>query len=427
MQHDGKKGLNVQDQRLVELVRQFQKGDSGAFDKIFSLAYSNVYFMVYKMMRDHYEAEDVTQEVFTNIFNHLNELKEPQTFKKWMNQIAWHTTLDYLKSRRRNSTAGCDIDTLLETNQLCPDLQDDGKQILDAERKNVVMGAIDQLNPMLRITVLLRFFNDLKEREIAEIMNVPLGTVKRRLMIAKQQLSGKLTGVYSIFPYFFVRLAASKECRETASVLGTLIPAKLIGKTALLTGFTAGAVAAVVIHGPVIGELKYYGNESYVNEQRVQWKIDSSVPLKSVKFLERDWNISEENGLYWADISENGVYTLCVTDSCGQSAVQQIRIDNIDADSPIYCSYEERGDQMLLRFQDSCAGINWSTARFVGADGREAPVQMIDQQRGEVVLPLDAFPLQAEIEDLAGNYGVYKLELNSIQIKERQEEQNESA
>lgn len=66
MQHDGKKGLNVQDQRLVELVRQFQKGDSGAFDKIFSLAYSNVYFMVYKMMRDHYEAEDVTQEVFTN-------------------------------------------------------------------------------------------------------------------------------------------------------------------------------------------------------------------------------------------------------------------------------------------------------------------------------------------------------------------------
>lgn len=428
MPKEGKSSFSAQDQRVVELVKEFQQGNGEAYDKIYSLTYPKIYFLVYKMVRDHYEAEDITQEIFMNAYQNLKDLKEPQTFKKWLNQIAWHRTLDYLKSRRMNSTAGCNLDSLLETDRLEPALMDSGEQILSAERKSVVMGAVDELNPMLRTTVLLRFFNDLKEREIAEIMDVPLGTVKRRLMIAKQQLSGKLTGVYSIFPYFFVRLASSEECREAAGFLGAFVPARMIiGKSALAAGLATGAVAAIVMQGPRIEGLQYYGTDSYVNMQRAQWKVESTFPIKTVEIEGKDWEIKGDNELYWVDIPENGSYVISVTDVCGQKERREIQISNVDADGPIYCSYEERGDQMVLRFQDSRAGINWDSIRFIRADGSEVESFTIDRKRGEAVLPIEEFPLRAQVEDLAGNYGVYELELNTLQLKERQEQGYETA
>lgn len=427
MPPEEQRGLNPKDQRLIELVKEFQEGKRSAFDKIFSLAYPNVYFMVYKMMRDHYEAEDVTQEIFTHVFKSLASLKEPQTFKKWMNQIVWHTTLDYLKSKRRNSTTGCGMETFTGAELRIGYSDDAGSQILEAERKNAVMGAVNQLNPMLRATVLLRFFNDLKEREIAEVMNVPLGTVKRRLMIAKQQLSGKLTGIYSVFPYFFVRLSAIKECKETLGVLKVAAPAALFGRAALVTGLTAGAVATAVVQGPEVKDLKYNGRKGYVNEQRVQWKIDSALPIKSIRFLEKTGKIEEEDGKYWADITENGTYTLCVADICGQETVRQIQIDNIDAESPIYCSYTEDGNRIVLRFHDSSSGINWREAKFFCMDGRDISETAIHKEKGEAHLPLNAFPLCAKIEDFAGNYSIYRLELKDMQVGERTEEENESA
>ena len=420
------RGLSAQEQYVVGLVQSYQSGDLEAYNKIYSLSYPGIYYFVLKMVRDQYEAQDITQEVFVAVYQNLKKLKEPQSFKKWINRIAWHSTIDYLKSRRMNSTAGCDLDALLETDELEEQISDAGEQILATERHNVVMSAVDQLNPMLRTTVLLRFFNDLKEREIAEIMDVPLGTVKRRLMIAKKQLSGKLTGMYSVFPYFFLRHSAAKQCRKALGCAEAAVPAALWKRGALATGVTAGIAAAVVMQGPSIQELYYYGDTHYVNEQTVEWTVSSVLPIKEVCIEGRSWRIEEENGLYRVNIPENGSYMLTVTDVAGQRAEQLLEITNIDSEAPIYCTYrEEHGSHMRLRFQDALSGINWERTEFRNVDGEQIQATAIDRQKGEVLFPADCFPLEIQVEDMAGNYSVYALQRNTIEYFEDEEAADE--
>lgn len=418
-----KKGLTVQEQYVVELVREYQKGDSEAYNKIYSLTYPGVYYLVFKMVRDQYEAQDITQEIYVNVYQNLKKLNEPQSFKKWLNRIAWHSTLDYLKSRRMNSTAGCDLDTLVETDIEHPALSDAGEQILATERHNAVMDAVDQLSPILRTTVMLRFFNDLKEREIAEIMDVPLGTVKRRLMLAKKQLAGKLTGVYSVFPYFFLRSAANQQCGQTVGDPRALVPAAMLKKGALVAGVTAGTAAAVILQGPVIRNLKYYGMETYVNQQEVEWTVKSVLPIKSAVIEGKAWEVSEENGVYHVTVPENGDYVITVTDAGGQKSHQKIQITNIDSDAPIYRAYKESGENMLLSFQDGLSGINWEKTEFRRQDGSLVSDIIIDSERGEALLPAVEFPLEAQVEDFAGNYSVYTLKMNTIEVIGEQEDE----
>jgi len=61
--------LSLREQRVVELVREYQKGDVQAFDGIYSLCYQPIYYLIYKMVRDKHEAEDLTQEVFLQIYS----------------------------------------------------------------------------------------------------------------------------------------------------------------------------------------------------------------------------------------------------------------------------------------------------------------------------------------------------------------------
>ncbi len=418
-----KKELNVQEQYVVELVREYQKGDREAYNKIYSLTYPGVYYLVFKMVRDQYEAQDITQEIYVNVYQNLKKLNEPQSFKKWLNRIAWHSTLDYLKSRKMNSTAGCDLDALVETDTQHPALSDAGEQILATERRNAVMDAVDQLSPILRTTVMLRFFNDLKEREIAEIMKVPLGTVKRRLMLAKKQLAGKLKGVYSVFPYFFLRSVENRQCGQTVGDPQALVPVTMLKRSALVAGLTAGTAAAVILQGPVIRNLKYYGMESYVNQQKVEWTVKSVLPIKSAVIEGKAWKVSEESGVYHVTVPENGEYVITVTDAGGQKRHQKIQITNIDRDAPIYRTYKESGENMLLSFQDGLSGINWEKTEFRRPDGSLVNDVIIDTERGEALLPAEEFPLEAQVEDFAGNYSVYTLQINTIEVIGEQEDE----
>ncbi len=406
-------GLNQTEQHVVELVRKFQAGDTEAYDRIYSLTYSKTYYWIYSMVRNEYEAQDVAQEAYLTVYQNLAKLQDPQAFKKWFNQVVLHCTLDYIGSKRFKSTEGSDIDAIAESEIEGEVFSDAGQEILDAERKNAVLKAVNELNPDLRATVLLRYYNDCKEREISEIMMVPLGTVKRRLMIAKQQLSGKLTGIYSVFPFFFVRMAAQRQARFVLKKKGLKTAEKPVRKAAVCFGAAAGAAAAVVLTGPEIQDIRCYSPGTYVNEQKLEWNVSSKLPLKKVEVEGLRGAADAEGNHYRAVIRENGTYIITAYDINGRKDSQTVVIENIDSQPPIYQSYTENSGSMILRFHDTESGINWSNSSFKKENGQAAETE-IDPSAGLVRIALSDFPVQAKMEDLAGNYGYYDLNLHQI-------------
>lgn len=159
--------LSLREQRVVELVREYQKGDVQAFDGIYSLCYQPIYYLIYKMVRDKHEAEDLTQEVFLQIFHRIEDLTDPKSFKCWSNRIAYHSTLDYITSVRFTSTKGVPLEEILESELRADAMSAGGMSIEQLEQRHTIMTAADQLSWPLRATLLLKFFSELRERDIA--------------------------------------------------------------------------------------------------------------------------------------------------------------------------------------------------------------------------------------------------------------------
>lgn len=80
---------------------------------------------------------------------------------------------------------------------------------------------------------------------------------------------------------------------------------------------------------------------------------------------------------------------------------------------------------MRLRFQDALSGINWERTEFRNVDGEQIQATAIDRQKGEVLFPADCFPLEIQVEDMAGNYSVYALQRNTIEYFEDEEAADE--
>ena len=187
-----------------------------------------------------------------------------------------------------------------------------------------------------------------------------------------------------------------------------------VQKAAVLGGIAAGAVTAVILRGPTIENLKYYDQGQYVNMQRVEWTVSSVLPVRSAVIKDKPWKVTAENGVYCVEIPENGECVIQVTNSAGLSCEKSIQIANIDSEAPEYVGFEENGDMMILNFGDTLSGINWERLEFTKKTGEQAEIAAIDRNKGEVLLKKEDFPMQARVEDYAGNYGIYSMNLRTI-------------
>ena len=129
---------------------------------------------------------------------------------------------------------------------------------------------------------------------------------------------------------------------------------------------------------------------------------------------DKPWKVTSENGVYSVEIPENGECVIRVTNSAGLSCEKNLQITNIDSEAPEYLGFEENGDMMILNFGDTLSGINWERAEFTKQSGDKAEIAAIDKYNGEVLLNKDDFPMQARVEDYAGNYGIYSMSLRTI-------------
>ena len=178
-----------------ELIRQAKAGDSKAYDKLLYKYKNSVYNLVYRMVRDVEEAEDLTQEAFIKAFNSLTQFNEEYAFSTWLYKIATNNCIDFFR-KRKLQTLSLDKPIQYKDSEIHQDIPDPElnpeKSILASERSSIIKEAIKTLPEKYYTAIVLRHNEEKSYEEIAEILNLPIGTVKARIFRAREMLNKAL-------------------------------------------------------------------------------------------------------------------------------------------------------------------------------------------------------------------------------------------
>jgi RNA polymerase sigma-70 factor (ECF subfamily) len=186
----------VGDAALLEGLR---KGDDYAYQTLITRFQQPVYNLIYRLLNDPSEAGDVVQEVFLKVFRSVGSFRGQSSLKTWIYRIAMNEAHNHRRwfGRRRSLEIGLEDD------------QGDGKTYeqvlsdqsrspfditLDHETMHCIEAALSSLKPAFRVAVVLRDIEGLSYDEIAEVLQISLGTVKSRILRGREALREQLAG-----------------------------------------------------------------------------------------------------------------------------------------------------------------------------------------------------------------------------------------
>lgn len=180
----------------LALVNRAVEGDQKAYAELMSRYKDAIYFMLLKMINNKTDAEDLTIEAFGKAFKNLRQYSPNYAFSTWLFKIASNNCIDFLRKKRANHVS---IDSTYSENrdyEPSVHLQDEGpdpEENLIKEQKAVLMRTVvTKLKPRYRTLVELRYFKEYSYDEIAQELDLPLGTVKAQLFRARELLFNTL-------------------------------------------------------------------------------------------------------------------------------------------------------------------------------------------------------------------------------------------
>ena len=179
------------------LIDRLCSGDRTAFYDLVGRYKKKVYHLAYDITGDHHEAEDISQEVFMKMFRSLKTFRRDAKMSSWLYQIAVNTSIDSL--RKKSSKPKRSIEEFDQINiqeQVAGSIGSSLDPLKSAEASQIqhqISQALQNISPKERTVFVMRHYNDLKLNEIAEILNVTIGTVKSLLFRAIRKLRKELS------------------------------------------------------------------------------------------------------------------------------------------------------------------------------------------------------------------------------------------
>ena len=166
----------------ISLIEQAQNGDSNAFGELVRRHYQGVVLVVYRMCGDTGLAEDAAQEAFLRAWVNLPSYQPQACLRNWLFRIAINAALDGL--RRKPEETFENMETLMVTDQAA----DPETALIKKERVVLLQQALKSLPEAARSVIVLREYGGLSYKEIAGVLDVPVGTVMSRLNYARNRL-----------------------------------------------------------------------------------------------------------------------------------------------------------------------------------------------------------------------------------------------
>ena len=172
----------------LSLINRFKAGDISAFEEILLRHQDKIYNLCRRMLGNSHDAEDAAQDVFLKAYQNLNRFKPESSLHTWLFRIAVNTCIDYkrkpfFESLFKTSTEGDVFVIERPADSPSPDRLYESKQIDDA-----IQLALSRLSAKLRVVIVLKEIEGLPYEEIAEVLDVSIGTVKSRISRAREEL-----------------------------------------------------------------------------------------------------------------------------------------------------------------------------------------------------------------------------------------------
>lgn len=174
----------------TQLVERCLSGAETAWEDLVKIHTRRVYAICYRFTGSDSEAQDLTQEVFLRIFRNLKSFRAGEgSFQVWLGRLTRNLLIDhYRRTRPERQTESIEEQLPMLEERTAMSARTDG-MLAGREASEVLQKALEKLSPELRETVILRDLEELEYREIAQVLQVPEGTVKSRLNRGRAELA----------------------------------------------------------------------------------------------------------------------------------------------------------------------------------------------------------------------------------------------
>lgn len=178
-----------------EIVDKIQNGSVELFEVIVKRYQKKLVNYIYRMIHDFDSAMELCQEVFIKVYNSLDKYNPSYKFTTWIHRISSNATIDWMRKKKIDAyslDAGDDDDSpsmsqQIPSNELSPLENLEMGQLLSR-----IESAINELPYIYKQLIVLRHINELSYEEIAQTVDLPLGTVKNRIFRGREMLKAKL-------------------------------------------------------------------------------------------------------------------------------------------------------------------------------------------------------------------------------------------
>jgi RNA polymerase sigma factor (sigma-70 family) len=175
-----------------KLVSRAKEGDQKAYADLMHRYKDSIYFMALKMVNNKEDAMDLTVETFAKAFEKLDKYQPEYAFSTWLFRVGTNNCIDFIRKKKLSTLS---INSMVDDDgderplQIKSDTLNPEEVSMKREQTQLLKLLIDSLPPRYRNLIVLRYFDELSYEEIAEQLDLPLGTVKAQLFRARFLLS----------------------------------------------------------------------------------------------------------------------------------------------------------------------------------------------------------------------------------------------
>jgi len=184
-------GFSVKAKKDLEIIEFALNGEEKAYAELLDRYQDSIYFLLLKKIGNENDAEDLTMETFGKAFNNLSQYTPVYAFSTWLFRIAINNCIDFVRKRKtRPQSFDSGIDFNDPENVNFTSINPNPEELIIRKEKAVELKSlIKTLKPRYARLIDYRYYQELSYEEIAEVMQLPLGTVKAQLFRARELLA----------------------------------------------------------------------------------------------------------------------------------------------------------------------------------------------------------------------------------------------
>jgi RNA polymerase sigma-70 factor (ECF subfamily) len=188
-------GTQEMDLFIKSKIKKVKKGDQNAFAEVVEYYKDKIYQLCYRMLGNAHEAEDMAQEAFLRAYVNIDSYDIKRKFSTWLYRIATNLCIDRIRKKKPDYFLDAEVagtEGLNMYSQIAADGELPEESVEKLELHEYVQQQIAQLPEKYRTVIILKYVDELPLKEISDIMELPIGTVKTRIHRGREALRKKL-------------------------------------------------------------------------------------------------------------------------------------------------------------------------------------------------------------------------------------------